>query len=194
MKGIVMENNNLEPNTQGQGTETEQSEEKLTFTKSELDALLQKEGDKRVTQAMKTQEGKIKEAEKLARMSAEEKYIYELEQREKAIEQKERELSLAENKAEAAKILADKGISAELVQFVVAEDADTMNANIKLLEKAFKASVKAEVEKRLAGTTPKKNLAEPEGMTKKDLMKMNVRDLQAFKNQNPETFAQIMGN
>ena len=189
-----MDNNNLETNTQGQETETEQGEEKLTFTKSELDALLQKEGDKRVTQAMKTQEGKIKEAEKLARMSAEEKYVYELEQREKAIEQKERELSLAENKAEAAKILADKGISAELVQFVVAEDADTMNANIKLLEKAFKASVRNEVEKRLAGTTPKKNLAEPEGMTKKDLMKMNVRDLQTFKNQNPETFAQIMGN
>ena len=186
---------NLEPNTQGQEqTVTEQNEEKLTFTKSELDALLQKEGDKRVTQAMKKQEGKIKEAEKLAKMSAEEKYIYELEQREKAIEQKERELSLAENKAEAAKILADKGISAELVQFVVAEDADTMNANIKLLEKAFKASVKKEVEARLQGNSPKKNLASSDSMTKQDLMKMNVRDLQLFKNQNPEIFQQIMGN
>lgn len=194
MKGIVMENNNLEPNTQGQGTETEQSEEKLTFTKSELDALLQKEGDKRVTQAMKKQEGKIKEAEKLAKMSAEEKYVYELEQREKAIEQKERELSLAENKAEAAKILADKGISAELVQFVVAEDADTMSANIKLLEKAFKASVRNEVEKRLSGNSPKKNLAPSESMTKQDLMKMNVRDLQIFKMQNPDEYNRIMGN
>lgn len=186
---------NLETNTQGQEqTVTEQNEEKLTFTKSELDALLQKEGDKRVTQAMKKQEGKIKEAEKLAKMSAEEKYVYELEQREKAIEQKERELSLAENKAEAAKILADKGISAELVQFVVAEDADTMNANIKLLEKAFKASVKKEVEARLQGNSPKKNLASSDSMTKQDLMKMNVRDLQLFKNQNPEIFQQIMGN
>ena len=69
-----------------------------------------------------------------------------------------------------------------------------MNANIKLLEREFKKSVKSEVEKRLAGATPKKNLAEPEGMTKSDLMKMNVRDLQMFKNQNPEIFAQIMGN
>lgn len=184
----------LNANTQGQEKATEQNEETLTFTKSELDALIQREGDKRVTQAMKKQEGKIKEAEKLAKMSAEEKYVYELEQREKAIAEKERQLSLAENKAEAAKILADKGISAELVNFVVAEDADTMNANIKLLEKCFKASVKSEVEKRLAGNTPKKNLAEPEGMTKKDLMSMNVRDLQMFKNQNPEVFNQIMGN
>ena len=187
-----MDNNNLEQNT---GTPTpEVTEEKLSFTQAELDALLQKEGDRRVSQAMKKQEGKLKEAQKLAKMSAEEKYVYELEQREKAIEEKERQLSLAENKAEAAKILADKGISAELVSFVVTDDAETMNANIKLLEREFKKSVKAEVEKRLAGASPKKNLAEPEGMTKKDLMKMNVRDLQAFKNQNPETFAQIMGN
>lgn len=189
-----MDNNNLETNNQGQEQATEQKEETLTFTKAELDALIQREGDKRVTQAMKKQEGKIKEAEKLAKMSAEEKYVYELEQREKAIAEKERQLSLAENKAEAAKILADKGISADLVQFVVAEDADTMSANIKLLEKAFKASVKAEVEKRLSGTTPRKNLASDETMTKKDLMKMNVRDLQAFKNQNPEIYSQIMGN
>ena len=181
--------------TENTGTPTpEVTEEKLSFTQAELDALLQKEGDRRVSQAMKKQEGKLKEAQKLAKMSAEEKYVYELEQREKAIEEKERQLSLAENKAEAAKILADKGISAELVSFVVTDDAETMNANIKLLEREFKKSVKAEVEKRLAGASPKKNLAEPEGMTKKDLMKMNVRDLQAFKNQNPETFAQIMGN
>lgn len=189
-----MDNNNLETNNQGQEQATEQKEETLTFTKSELDALLQKEGDKRVTQAMKKQEGKIKEAEKLAKMSAEEKYVYELEQREKAIAEKERQLALAENKAEAAKILSDKGISADLVGFVVAEDADTMNANIKLLDKAFKASVKAEVEKRLSGTTPRKNLAEPETMTKKDLLSMNVRDLQAFKNQNPELVQQLLGN
>ena len=188
-----MDNNNLETNNQGQEKATE-TEEKLTFTQAELDALLQKEGDRRVSQAMKKQEGKLKEAQKLAKMSAEEKYVYELEQREKAIEEKERQLSLAENKAEAAKILAEKGISAELVSFVVTDDAETMNANIKLLEREFKKSVKSEVEKRLAGATPKKNLAEPEGMTKSDLMKMNVRDLQMFKNQNPEIFAQIMGN
>ena len=185
--------NNLETNNQGQEKATE-TEEKLTFTQSELDALLQKEGDRRVSQAMKKQEGKLKEAQKLAKMSAEEKYVYELEQREKAIEEKERQLSLAENKAEAAKILAEKGISAELVSFVVTDDAETMNANIKLLEREFKKSVKSEVEKRLAGATPKKNLAEPEGMTKKDLMSMNVRDLQEFKRQNPEIFTQIMGN
>lgn len=190
-----MDNNNLQENTQGQEqTVTEQNEEKLTFTQAELDALIQREGDRRVSQAMKKQEGKLREAQKLAKMSAEEQYQYQLEQREKAIEEKERQLAMAENKAEAAKILADKGISPELVSFVVTDDAETMNANIKLLEKAFKASVRKEVEARLQGNSPKKNLASNDAITKQDLMKMNVRDLQIFKNQNPEVFAQIMSN
>lgn len=175
-----------------QGQEGTEQEEKLTFTQAELDALLQKEGDRRVSQAMKKQEGKVKEAQKLAKMSAEEQYQYQLEQREKAIEEKERQLALAENKAEASKILAEKGLDVSLVEFVVAEDAETMAGNIKALEKAFKASVKREVEARLAGSSPKKNLADNEQMTKKDLMKMSVRDLQVFKNQNPDVFAQLM--
>ena len=61
-----MDNNNLETNNQGQEKATE-TEEKLTFTQAELDALLQKEGDRRVSQAMKKQEGKLKEAQKLAK-------------------------------------------------------------------------------------------------------------------------------
>ena len=91
-------------------------------------------------------------------MNEQQKYEYELEQREKAIEEKEKALALAENKNEASKILAEKGLSLSLVDFVVAEDAETMNNNISLLDKAFKQSVKAEVEKRLGSSTPKKNL------------------------------------
>ena len=67
-----------------------------------------------------------------------------------------------------------------------------MAGNIKALEKAFKASVKREVEARLAGSSPKKNLAENDQLTKKDLLKMTARDLQLFKNQNPDVFAQLM--
>ena len=113
-----------------------------TYTQEEVDALLQKEGDKRVTEALKKQErknaDKVREAEKLAQMNEQQKYEYQLEQREKAILEKERALAMAENKNEASKILAEKGLSLALVDFVVAEDAETMNANISLLEKAFK--------------------------------------------------------
>lgn len=187
-----MDNNNLETNN---GTpEQEVTEEKKTYTQEEVDKLLQQEGDRRISQYQKTLEKKQREANKLKNMSETERYEYELSEKEKELEERENRLILSENKAACTSILIQKGLDASLVDFVVDVDAETMNSKIKALEKAFKASVKSEVEKRLSGTTPKKNLAEPEGMTKKDLMKMNVRDLQMFKNQNPETYAQIMGN
>ena len=128
-------------------TGAKQEEEKVTLTQKELDDLIQRKSDARVTQALKTQEKKnaekLKEAEKLAKMSADEKYAYELEQREKLIEQRELELALAENKNACAKILADKGLSLALVDFCVDTNADVMSDNIKKLDSAFKASVKA---------------------------------------------------
>ena len=171
------------------GTETK------TYTQEEVDKMLQSEVDRRITSALKKQaksnEAKIKEAQKLAQMNESEKYQYELEQREKAIEEKEKALALAENKNEASKILADKGLSLSLVDFVVAEDAETMNSNIRLLEKAFKDSVKREVEKRLSSSAPKKNLPPDETITKEQAKKMGIRERQQLLMNNPELYAQL---
>ena len=171
------------------GTETK------TYTQEEVDKMLQSEVDRRITSALKKQaksnEAKIKEAQKLAQMNESEKYQYELEQREKAIEEKEKALALAENKNEASKILADKGLSLSLVDFVIAEDAETMNSNIRLLEKAFKDSVKREVEKRLGSSAPKKNLPPDETITKEQAKKMGIRERQQLLMNNPELYAQL---
>ena len=169
---------------EGLEPETEKDEEGAkTYTQEEVDALLQSEVDRRITSALKKQEAK-----KLAQMDETQRFQYELEQREAAIAEKERELALAENKAEASKILATKGISPELVDFVVAETADEMNANISLLEKEFKKSVRAEVEKRLAGNAPKKGLGQNKTITKEDFMKMSYSELLELKEADPETY------
>ena len=72
-------------------TPEEVAEEKTTYSKEEVDALIQQEADRRVTQALKKQSEKqaekLREAEKLARMSAEEKANYEIEQSKKALEE-----------------------------------------------------------------------------------------------------------
>lgn len=171
------------------GTETK------TYTQEEVDALLQREGDRRVTDALKKAErknaDKVREAQKLAQMDSQQKYEYELEQREKAIEEKEKALALAENKNIASKILADKGLSLDLVDFVIAEDAETMNSNIRLLEKAFKDSVKREVEKRLGSSAPKKNLPPDETITKEQAKKMGIRERQQLLMNNPELYNQL---
>jgi hypothetical protein len=181
--------------TQGQEVETKESETEKTYTQAELDALLQAETDRRVTAALKKAERKnaekLKEAEKLSQMNEQQKFQYQLEQREAAIAEKEKELALAENKAEASKILAEKGLSLQLVDFVVAESAEDMNANIQLLDKAFKESVKAEVNKRLTGNAPKKGLPLEKTITREDFLKMSFAELEELKRNNPEIFQQL---
>ena len=189
--------NNL--NTQNTGVDTTDTSttgtETKTYTQEEVDALLQREGDRRVTDALKKAErknaDKVREAQKLAQMDSQQKYEYELEQREKAIEEKEKALALAENKNIASQILADKGLSLSLVDFVIAEDAETMNSNIRLLEKAFKDSVKREVEKRLGSSAPKKNLPPDETITKEQAKKMGIRERQQLLMNNPELYNQL---
>ncbi|MBM6813893.1 DUF4355 domain-containing protein [Olsenella uli] len=179
-------------------TESDESQEQArTYTQEEVNELLQREGDRRVSEAMKKAErksqAKIKEATKLAQMNEKEKYEYELEQREKAIADKERELALAENKATASQVLADRGLSTSLVDFVVAEDAEDMKANIDLLDRAFKASVKAEVEKRLASKTPKKNLPLNQNITREQFRAMPLSQQAAIHEENPELYKQLAG-
>ena len=186
---------NLKTQNTGVDTTTDTSTtgtETKTYTQEEVDKMLQSEVDRRITSALKKQaksnDAKIKEAQKLAQMNESEKYQYELEQREKAIEEKEKALALAENKNEASKILADKGLSLSLVDFVVAEDAETMNDRIKTLDKAFKESVKREVEKRLGSSAPKKNLPPDETITKEQAKKMTIIQRQNLLNSNPDLY------
>ena len=166
-------------------TNIEQQEQVgLPKTIEELQALLQREGDKRVTEAMKKADKKkvdaIKEAERLAAMSAEEKYKYELDKREAAIAEKERSLALAENKVAASQILQEKGLPIALVDLVVAESAETMNERIKGLESAFTSAVKTEVENRLKAATPK---AGAQDVKPKNYAKMSLAEISAMMKQ-----------
>ena len=176
-------------------TNIEQQEDVgLPKTMEELQALLQREGDKRVTEAMKKADKKkadaIKEAERLAAMSAEEKYKYELDKREAAIAEKERSLALAENKVAASQILQEKGnklrepyskgLPIALVDLVVAESAETMNERIKGLESAFTSAVKTEVENRLKAATPK---AGAQDVKPKNYAKMSLAEISAMMKQ-----------
>lgn len=183
----------LRTNTEGQETETQTK----TYTEEEVQELLQKETDRRVSSALKKAEqknaDKLREAERLANMSAEQRYEETLKQREAQIIAKEKELALAENRNACAKILSEKGMSLDLVNFVVAEDADEMDANIKALEKAFKQSVKMEVEKRLGSKEPKQNLPMNETITIEKFKKMSMAEMEQLSKEQPELFKELIG-
>lgn len=176
---------------------TEEGVAKETYTKEEVTMMLQKEADKRVTEALKkaekTKAKAVAEAEKLAKMNEEDKYKYELEKRELAIQEKESQLALAENKSACTNILADRGIPVQLVDFVVDVDADAMQAKINTLDKYFKLGIKNEVEKRLTSATPRKNTVSDITLTKESFKKMSLAEINQLAEENPELFKQLQG-
>lgn len=191
MENTTVENNVIDTADTTADNASQQPENEKTYTEKEIQSLI----DAKVTQALKTanrkSEAKIAEAQKLASMDADEKYKYQLEQREKAIEEKEKALALADNKNTCIGILADKGIPVQLADFVVAEDADEMKSKIGTLDKYFKLAVKAEVEKRLAGTNPKKNLPLDKALDKDGFNKLSLMKQQELFNTNPELYKQL---
>lgn len=174
------------------GTE-KTAEEVVEKTYSEKE--LQSYADKRVTEALKTARSKFenekKEAERLASMTAEERYTEELTKREQALAERERQVALLENKNAAGKILSDKGISVSLVDLVLADSAEDMKARIDILEKEFNASVQKEIEKRLAGNTPAK-VSVKEGITKEDFRKMSLAQQQQIYHNNPDLYKALI--
>ena len=176
--------------------ETEQNEETKTYTLEEVQAMLQKEGDRRVSEALKKAEKKkeeaVKEAERLAKMSEQERYEESLKKKERELEEKERKLALLENTNEASKALSQRGISIALTELVVASDADEMMKRIKLLETEFNKSVEAKVKDKLAGNSPKKG-GDNKELTADSFKQLSVSEQQELFNKDPELYNKFMG-
>ena len=194
----------IENNTQIEGAtennspvvtpETNENEIK-TYTEQEVAELLQREGDRRVTSALKKQqkqfESKIAEAEKLRGMDEAQRQQYEFEQKVKELEAREKEFNLAQNKLEASKVLANRNLPVEFVDYIVAEDADTMLENINIFEKAFKAAVADAVNKKIASPTPKSASVKQTGITKEEFKKMNLAQQAEIYKTNPALYKEL---
>lgn len=63
-------------------------------------------------------------------------------------------------------MLANRNLPVQFVDYIIAEDADTMMANIDTFEKMFKSAVADAVAARIAQPTPKSGSAQQTGMTK----------------------------
>ena len=157
----------------GTGTETttEQTTEQSTEPegskaeeKKYTDADFDKKLNQKFAEWQKKKEQEIAEAEKLAKMNAEEKANHnaqkEKERADKAearIAELERKDALAEMSKTARKLLADEGIniSDELLSVIVTPEAETTQSNIKNFVTLFKAEVEKGIKAQATGTTPK---------------------------------------
>ena len=173
--------------------------ENFTFTKQELADLLQRETDKRVTSALKTQEKKFAKQLSLSKLDDDAREKAEKDARIQELEEMLRDRDIANNKSELKSVLSARGLSAEFADIItITDDIEESQAKIDVLDKLFKAAVKAEVEKRLAATggTPKgsANNNHTGEITKEQFRKMSLTEQARLSRDYPEIYKKLTTN
>lgn len=164
-----------------------------TYTQEEVLALIQSEADKRVSQALKTQQKKYEKQLSLSQLDGDERAKAEKDNRIAELEEQLAAFQTEKNRSELKSVLSSRGLSAEFADIIaIGEDIEAAQANIDKLDKLFKAAVKAEVEKRLAGVgTPKGNGSGTPVYTKESLSKMSLHELAQLQKTNPELYKSL---
>lgn len=163
-----------------------------TYTQEEVMALLQQEGDRRVSQALKKQQKEFDKKLSLSKLDDNERAKAEKDAEIAELKEQLAAFQIEKNKSELKSVLSSRGLSAEFADIVlISDDIEASQANIDTLDRLFKAAVKAEVEKRLAGNAPKGNGGAAPTITKETINKMSIAELQRLKKEQPEVYSQF---
>lgn len=127
-----------------------------TYTEEDFQAKLQEELAKAKAELDNEVASARTEAEKLAKMTADQKAAYEMEKREQELTAKEQKIAARELRSETFNLLADKkyNLPADVIDLVLGEDAETTTKNIETFKQVFDAAVQKVVDNRLAGKSP----------------------------------------
>lgn len=127
---------------------------------AEFDRRVQKAVNTAVTKAQEKWQAladdKLSEAEKLAKMTKEEKAQYMQQKREKELTDREAAITRKELMAEAKNTLASDGPPQELAEVLDYSDADTCKKSMEKVKEVFQRAVETAVEEKLKGGKPPK--------------------------------------
>ena len=108
------DNTNINVNEE---TNTENKEVK-TYTQDEVLALIQSESDKRVSQALKTQQAKYEKQLSLSKLDGNEREKAEKDNRIAELEELVAQMNIEKNKSELKSVLGSRGLSAEFADII----------------------------------------------------------------------------
>ena len=185
------DNKNINVNETDTQFEDSQTEETKTYTQDEVLKLIQAEADRRTNQALAKERKKYEKQLSLSKLDGDERAKAEKDNEIAELKQQLAEFQIERNRSELKSVLSSRGLSAEFADIVaISDDIEASQANIDKLDKLFKAAVKAEIEKRLAGAggSPKGNGGAPAEITKETVAKMTVAELQKLKRERPEVY------
>ena len=167
---------------------TEQKQDKATelkYSDDDVDKIL----NRKFAEWEKKQQKKTTEAERLGKMTAEEKANERIKALEERLAEADRKEARAAMTKEARAILQSSNINVndELLANLVADDAESTQANVKSFIKLFNAEVEKKVKEAYKGETPKKGGVA--SLTKEQIMNVTNRaERQRLINENMHLF------
>ena len=181
------ENMNNNTSVENEGT---QQEEKM-YTQDEVMKLIQAESDRRTNQALAKQKKEYEKKLSLSSLDEQQRKEAEAQMKIEELQSQLAQFQTEKNRSELKSVLSSRGLSAEFADIInISDDIEASQANIDKLDKLFKAAVKAEVEKRLAGNSPKGNTSTTE-ITKETAKKMTMAELNELAEKQPEVFNKL---
>lgn len=131
---------------------------------AEFDRRVKKAIDTAVTKAQEKWQAltddKLSEAERLAKMTKEEKEQYQRQKKEKELSDREAAITRKELMAEAKNTLASDGLPQELAEVLNYTDADSCKKSMEKVKTVFQKAVETAVEEKLKGGKPPKKAPE----------------------------------
>ena len=156
-----------------------------TFTRAEIGKMLSAERSKWEAE----QEAKENEAKKLAKMNADEKQKYQLDQREQELADREKAIARKELTAEAKTMLSERGLPVELVAVVDLSSAEAVTESVASIQKTWEDAVQKGVSERMKGSAPIKTAPQQStGLSRAQFFQMSHSEKAALKQSNPELY------
>lgn len=171
-----------------------ENEETKTYTQEEVMKLVQAESDRRTNQALAKQKKEYEKKISLSKLDDNEREKAEKDSRIAELEEQLAQFNVERNKSELKSVLSSRGLSAEFADIItINDDIEASQANIDRLDKLFKAAVRAEVEKRLAGNAPKKSGSTSFEISEENAKKMTLAQMAELERTQPEVFQKYFG-
>lgn len=161
-----------------------------TFTRAEIGKMLSAERSKWKAE----QEAKENEAKKLAKMNADEKQKYQLDQREQELAGREKALARKELTAEAKAMLSERDLPVELVNVVDLTSAETVSQSVAVLQKSWEQAVQKGVQEKLKGKAPINHAPTVnDELTVEEFRAMGYKSRNELFLKNPELYKKLKG-
>ena len=171
----------------------ENQQETKTYSAEEVAKLIQAEADRRTNQALAKQKKEYEKKLSLSSLDEQQRKEAEAQMKIEELQSQLAAFQIEKNRSDLKSVLSSRGLSAEFADILsISDDLEESQANIDKLDKLFKAAVKAEVEKRLAGNSPKGSGGQSQPMTKEEFLKLPMHEMQRLMDSNKEFYTNLL--